>query len=81
MAYASSQARSGIRAVGARLHHRSESTSASYSMCNLQGSSLQCWILNPLNKARDQTCVLNGYVVRFVTAEPQQWELLTFAFN
>ena len=37
-----SQVRGRIGAVAVGLHH----------------SSQQCWILNPLNKARDQTCVL-----------------------
>ena len=32
-------------------------------VCNLHHSSRQCSILNPLSKARDQTCVL---MVRFV---------------
>ena len=27
-------------------------------VCNLHHSSNQCWILNPLNQARDQTCIL-----------------------
>ena len=27
-------------------------------VCNQHHSSRQCWILNPLNKARDGTCVL-----------------------
>jgi len=27
-------------------------------VCNLHLSSLQCWILNPLSKARNQTCIL-----------------------
>ena len=39
-----SQARGRIRAAAASLHH----------------SSQQLWILNPLRKARDQTCVLMG---------------------
>ena len=25
-------------------------------LCNLHHSSQQCWILNPLSKARDRTC-------------------------
>ena len=39
------------------------------STCNLHHSSHQCQILNPLSKARDQTCVLME-LVRFVSAEP-----------
>ena len=27
-------------------------------ICHLHHSSQQCWILNPLSKARDQTCIL-----------------------
>ena len=41
-AHGSSQARGQIRAVAAGLHH----------------SSQQCWILSPLSKAGDRTCVL-----------------------
>ena len=26
-------------------------------VCSLHHSSRQCWILNPLSKARDQTCI------------------------
>ena len=37
---------------------------------NLHHSSQQCWILNPLSKARDWTCVLMD-TVWFITAEPQ----------
>ena len=33
-------------------------------VCNLHHSSLQCWILNPLNKTRDQTSILMD--LRFV---------------
>ena len=42
VAYGSSQARGKIRAAAANLHH----------------SPRQRWILNPLTKARDRTCVL-----------------------
>ena len=27
-------------------------------VCDLHYSSQQCWILNPLSEARDQTCIL-----------------------
>ena len=27
-------------------------------VCDLHHSSRQCWILKPLSKARDQTCIL-----------------------
>ena len=43
-------------------------------VCNLQHSSQQHRILNPLSKARDRACVLMWILVRFVTPEPQ-WEL------
>ena len=42
-------------------------------VCNLHHSSWQCRILNPLCKARDQTCVFMD-TSRFITPEPQ-WEL------
>ena len=29
-------------------------------ICDLPHSSVQCWILNPLSKARDQTCIHLG---------------------
>ena len=44
-------------------------------VCNLQHSSQQHRILNPLSKARDRACVLMWILVSFVTPEPQ-WELL-----
>ena len=46
-------------------------------ICDLHHSSQQCWILNPLSQARDQTHVLvepDNKLARFVTTEPQ-WEL------
>ena len=42
-------------------------------ICNLQHNSQQCWILNPLSKAREQTHILMD------TAEPQQ-ELWVLGF-
>ena len=48
-AYRGSQPRGLIRAVAAGLHH-------SFSnICDLHHSSWQCWILDPLSEARDQT--------------------------
>ena len=44
VAYGSSMPRGRIGAVAASLHH----------------SSQQCWVLNSLSEARDQTCVLVG---------------------
>ena len=52
-AYGSSQARGPIRAIAAHLHHSKHDPSPVY---DLHRSSPQCWILNPLSKARDQTC-------------------------
>ena len=49
-------------------------------VCNLHHSSWQLWILNPLIKARDQTCILMFMLVAFVTAEPQ-WELLNISLK
>ena len=57
MEYGGSEARGQIRAVAAGLHH-SHSNSGSSHVYNLYHSSWQHWILNPLSKARDQTCVL-----------------------
>ena len=37
-------------------------------VCDLHQSSQQCRILNPLSKARDQTCVLMDN--RFISTEP-----------
>ena len=62
MAHGSSQARDQIRATAAGLYQ----------------SSRQPRILNPLNKARNQT-VSSRVLVGFVTAEPQR-ELLRFLF-
>ena len=42
-------------------------------VCNLSHSSWQCWIHNPLSKARDQTLILMD-TSPFVSAVPQ-WEL------
>ena len=38
-------------------------------ICNPHCSSRQCWILNPLSKARHRTCILR-VLVRFVSAAP-----------
>ena len=35
-------------------------------VCDRHHSSQQCWVLNPLSKARDRTCIL-WILVRFVT--------------
>ena len=49
-AYGGSQARGVARASHSHSHDLS-------LVCNLHHSSRQCWILNPLSKAKDQTCV------------------------
>ena len=51
-AYGSSQARGRMAAIAACLHHSHS------NVCDLHHSSIQCWILNPLSKARDRTCNL-----------------------
>ena len=49
-------------------------------ICDLHHSFWQPWILNPLSEARDWTYILmDGYLVGFVTAEPQR-ELPVFCF-
>ena len=39
-------------------HTTAKATPALSHICNLHHSSWQCWILNPLSKARDQTRIL-----------------------
>ena len=56
-AYGSSQARDWIRAAAAGLHHSTMMQDLSH-ICDLHHNSQQCQILNPLSKARDQTCIL-----------------------
>ena len=40
-------------------------------ICDLRHSSWQCWILNPLNKARDWVAS-SWILVGFVTTEPRR---------
>ena len=56
-AYGGFQARGWIGAVAAGLHH-SRSNTGSELCRDLHHSSWQCWILNPLREARDQTHIL-----------------------
>ena len=49
-AYGGSQARGLIRAVA---YARAIATRDPRRICDLHHSSRQCWILNPLSKARD----------------------------
>ena len=50
-------ARGWIRAAPAGLHHSHSMPDQSH-VWDLHLSSQQCWILNPLSKARSQTCIL-----------------------
>ena len=55
MACGSSQSRgrTGAAAAGLCQSHRNSS-----HVCNLHHSSQQCWIPNPLSRARNRTCIL-----------------------
>ena len=55
--YGSSQARGGIRAAAAGLHHSPTATRDPSHICKLYHSSWQCQIFNPLSEARDWTWV------------------------
>ena len=68
-AYGSSQGRGRIGAVAARPHH-SHSNAGSKPVCDLHHNSWQHWILNPLNEARDRTCILvNTFWVRILLSQ------------
>ena len=56
VAYGSSQARGQSGAIAAGLCH-SHSNAGSELICDLQHSSWQRWILNPLSEAWNQTCI------------------------
>ena len=56
-AYGGSQARDPFGVLAAGLHHSHSNTGSSH-ICNLYHISWQHWILNPLNKSRDRTCIL-----------------------
>ena len=56
-AYGSSQVRGRMGAAATGLYH-SHGTSRFQHIFNLQCGLRQSWILNPLNEARDQTCIL-----------------------
>ena len=65
MAYGSSQARGLTGATASGLGHRHSNTNLSH-VCDRHHSSWQCWILNVLSKARDQTwnlCFLVGFIL------------------
>ena len=57
-AYGGSQAGGLIGVVAVGLRHSPTATWDPSPICNLHHSSRQCWILNPLGKARDWTCNL-----------------------
>ena len=50
-------------------------------ICHLHHSSGQPWILNPLSKARDRTCILMDTSQGSYPAEPQRWELHQLHFS
>ena len=51
VAYGGSQARGQIRAAAVSPHHKQDPS----QVCDLHHPSQQCWMPNPLSKARDQT--------------------------
>ena len=53
----SSWARGRIRAIAGD-YATATATPDPSCLCELLGSLLQCWILNPLSEARDQNCIL-----------------------
>ena len=46
-----------MEAAAASLYHGTATPDPSH-LCNLHHSSWQCWILNPLSKAKDWNCIL-----------------------
>ena len=80
MAYGGSQDRVLIGAAAASLHHSHTRPNLS-RMYNLHHSSQQCWILNPLSEARDQTCNLQRILVGFISAASGQELLWQVFFN
>ena len=57
VAYGSSQARGRIISAAAGLRPSHSNTDLSH-ICDLHLNSWQRWMLNPLSKPRDQTCIL-----------------------
>ena len=57
VAYGGSRARVQIGAVAFGLHH-SHSNAGSELHLRIKPQLVASWILNPLSKARDQTCIL-----------------------
>ena len=61
MAHGGSQPRGLVRAVATGLRYATATAMRDPSCdCDLQRSSQQCWILNPLSEAKGRTCVLIG---------------------
>ena len=56
--YGNFQARGRTAVAAACLHHSHIATWDPSCICDLNHSSLQRWILNPLSEARDRTCIL-----------------------
>ena len=71
------QARGQIGAAVASLHHSHGNTRSELHLC-LHCSSWQRQMLNPLSKARDQTCILGETTLG--PAEPQ-WKFWFVYFN
>ena len=75
----SSWVRGQIRAAAAGLYHSHNNAGYKlhlWPMCSL----LQCWILNPLSEARNQTRILIDMVSGSQHEEPQ-WELMNIWIN
>ena len=68
-AYVSSQPRSQIRTAAAA-YVRATATSDLRPICKLHRILQPCHILNPLSKARDETCIVTNSSL--LPAEPQQ---------
>ena len=80
MAFGSFQARGRIRTAAASLYHKATATRDPSLVCNLHHSLRQRWVLNPLSKARDQTCIFVDTSWVHITAEPR-WELFMLIFK
>ena len=70
------QARGHIRATAAGPYHSNRN--AGSKLCH--NSSQPCWILNPLSKVRDQTCILMDTSHVFTT-EPQHRLLILQSYE
>ena len=79
MAYGSSQAKSGIRAI-APGYAKAMAMPDSNHVCNLQSSLQQHQIFNPLSEARDGTCILidTSRVLNLLSYNRYSWDLHAF---